>query len=65
MGEDDLLGGLEKNPYFPLVAARAKEENAQAIPICAKTEEDIAGTPRRRKKAFLQKWASSPPVWTT
>ena len=42
VGEDDLLGGLDENPYYPLVAARAKEENAQAIPICAKTEEDIA-----------------------
>ena len=25
VGEDDLLGGLDENPYFPLVAARAKE----------------------------------------
>ena len=32
VGEDDLLGGLDENPYYPLVAARAKEENAQAIP---------------------------------
>ena len=49
VGEDDLLGGLDENPYFPLVAARAKEENAQAIPICAKTEEDIAGSTQEEK----------------
>ena len=24
VGEDDLLGGLDENPYYPLVAARAK-----------------------------------------
>jgi len=50
---DDLLGGLDENPYYPLVAARAKEENAQAIPICAKTEEDIAGSSQEEKLAFL------------
>ena len=54
VGEDDLLGGLDENPYFPLVAARAKEENAQAIPICAKTEEDIASSAQEEKIAFLQ-----------
>ena len=53
VGEDDLLGGLDENPYYPLVAARAKEENAQAIPICAKTEEDIAGSTQEEKIAFL------------
>ena len=53
VGEDDLLGGLDENPYYPLVAARAKEENAQAIPICAKTEEDIAGSSQEEKLAFL------------
>ena len=42
MGEDDLREGIENNKYVPLVAARAKEEGARYIPICAKTEEDIA-----------------------
>ena len=51
--EDDLLGGLDENPYFPLVAARAEEEHAQAIPICAKTEEDIADASPEEKRAFL------------
>ena len=54
VGEDDLLGGLEGNPYYPLVAARAAAENAQALPICAKTEEDIAESTPEEKLAFLQ-----------
>ena len=53
VGEDDLLGGIENNPYFPLVQARAPEEHAQAMPICAKTEEDIAGSSEEEKLAFL------------
>lgn len=53
VGEDDLLGGLEENPYYPLVAARAKAESAQALPICAKTEEEIAGSSQEEKLAFL------------
>ena len=53
VGEDDLLGGIGNNPYFPLVQARAREEHAQAMPICAKTEEDIAGSSEEEKLAFL------------
>ena len=53
VGEDDLLGGIGNNPYFPLVLARAAEEHAQAMPICAKTEEDIAGSSEEEKLAFL------------
>ena len=47
VGEDDLMEGIEK------VAARAKEEGARYIPICAKTEEDIADYSPEEKKAFL------------
>ncbi|MGN0976352.1 MAG: redox-regulated ATPase YchF [Gemmiger sp.] len=53
VGEDDLLGGIDGNRYFPLVAARAETEHAQAIPICAKTEEDIADSTPEEKAAFL------------
>ncbi len=53
VGEDDLLGGLDANPYWPLVAARAAAEGAQAMPICAKTEEDLAGASEEEKLAFL------------
>ena len=53
VGEDDLMEGIENNKYVPLVAARAKEEGARYIPICAKTEEDIADYTPEEKKAFL------------
>ena len=53
VGEDDLMEGIENNKYVPLVAARAKEEGARYIPICAKNEEDIADYPQEEKKAFL------------
>ena len=53
LGEDDLLGGIEANPYYPIVKARADAEGARAIPICAKTEEDIAGYTPEEKKEFL------------
>ena len=53
MGEDDLMNGIENNKYFPLVKARAEAEGAGAIPICAKTEEDIAEYSPEEKAAFL------------
>ena len=53
VGEDDLMEGIENNKYVPLVAARAKEEDARYIPICAKTEEDIADYSPEEKKEFL------------
>ena len=53
VGEDDLMEGIENNKYVPLVTARAKEEGARYIPICAKTEEDIADYSPEEKKAFL------------
>ena len=54
VGEDDLLEGLASNRYYPLVAERAAAEGAQALPICAKTEEDIADATPEEKLAFLQ-----------
>lgn len=53
VGEDDLMEGIENNRYVPLVAQRATAENARYIPICAKTEEDIADYTPEEKKAFL------------
>ena len=54
VGEDDLMEGIENNKYVPLVAARAKEEGARYIPICAKTEEDIADySPEEKKAAYM------------
>ena len=53
VGEDDLMEGIEHNRYLPLVARRAAEEGAKMIPICARTEEDIADYSPEEKKAFL------------
>ncbi len=53
VGEDDLMEGIENNKYVPLVMARAEQEGAKVIPICAKTEEDIADYSPEEKKEFL------------
>ena len=53
VGEDDLMEGIENNKYVPLVAERAAQEGAKVIPICAKTEEDIADYTPEEKKEFL------------
>ncbi len=53
VGEDDLMDGIENNRYLPQVAQRAAAEGAKVIPICAKTEEDIAEYSPEEKRAFL------------
>ena len=53
MSEDDLLAGIEANPYYPVVQKIAEGEGAGCMPICAKTEEDIAGLTPAEKREFL------------
>ncbi len=53
LSEDDLLNGIENNPYYPLVAKKAREDNSGCLPICAKTEEDVADMSREEKREFL------------
>ncbi len=53
MSEDDLMTGMDANPHHQAVRALAAREGAQCIPICAKTEEDIADYTPEEKKAFL------------
>jgi GTP-binding protein YchF len=53
MSEDDLLGGMQENPHYQTVKRLAEGEGAKCIPICAKTEEDIADYSPEEKKAFL------------
>ena len=53
MSEDDLLAGMQENEHYKAVCALAEREGAQCIPICAKTEEDIADYSPEEKKAFL------------
>ena len=53
MSEDDLMSGMEDNPHYQAVKKLAAEEGAECIPICAKTEEDIADYTPEEKKEFL------------
>ena len=53
LSEDDLLGGIEANPYYPVVQKIAAAEGAGCMPICAKIEEDIASYTPDEKKEFL------------
>ena len=53
MSEDDLLGGMQENPHYQTMKRLAEGEGAKCIPICAKTEEDIADYSPEEKKAFL------------
>ena len=52
MSEDDLLGGMQENPHYQTVKRLAEGEGAKCIPICAKTEEDIADYSPEEKKGF-------------
>lgn len=53
LSEDDLLGGIEGNPYYPVVRALAEEQGAGCLPICAKVEEDIAAFAPAERADFL------------
>lgn len=53
MSEDDLMTGMEQNRHYARVQELAATEGAQCIPICAKTEEDIAEYSPEEKHAFL------------
>ncbi len=53
MSEDDLMEGMESNEKYKRVRELAKTENAMCIPICAKTEEDIASYSEEEKHEFL------------
>ena len=53
LSEDDLLGGIEANAYYPVVQKLAATEGAGCMPICAKIEEDIASYTPAEKKEFL------------
>ncbi|MGI6264324.1 MAG: redox-regulated ATPase YchF [Acutalibacteraceae bacterium] len=54
MSENDFSSGnAAGNPFFQKVAALAKAEGAEILPICAKLEEDIAGMEEEEKLLFL------------
>ena len=44
----------ESNPYFQTVAAIAKDEGSQVLPICARSEQEIAELPPEDRAMFLE-----------
>ncbi len=53
LSEDDLLAGIEENPYYPIVQKKAAEDKSGCLAICAKIEEDVNSLSREEKKEFL------------
>jgi len=54
MSEEDFVSGIESNEYYKRVEVYAKEEGAQALPICAKLEQDILELEDDEKAIFLE-----------
>ncbi len=54
MSEDDFSAGIEGNENFNKVAALAKTENAEILPICAALEAEISGLSDEEKVMFLE-----------
>lgn len=52
--DDDGVAEPEGNRYYQLVKARAAEEGAEVIPICAKTEEELAELEAEDRAMFME-----------
>jgi ribosome-binding ATPase YchF (GTP1/OBG family) len=52
--DDDGVADPESNEYYQIVKKRAEAEGAQVIPICAKTEEDLAGMDAEEREMFME-----------
>ncbi|MBQ6757206.1 MAG: redox-regulated ATPase YchF [Oscillospiraceae bacterium] len=48
------ISDLEGNKYYQAVLARANEEGAQVLPICAKTEQELTELSDEEKEMFLE-----------
>ena len=53
MSEDDFSNGIENNESLKKVKERADLEGAAVLPICARTEEEIAQLDKEDKEMFL------------
>ncbi len=53
LSESDFSGGPESNENYQKVAALAKEQGAEVLPICAQMEADIASMETEEKLMFL------------
>ena len=52
--DDDGVADPESNKYYGIVKARAAAEGAEVIPICAKTEEDLAEMDAEDRVMFME-----------
>ncbi len=52
--DDAGVADAENNPFFRIVKARADAEGAQVIPICAKTEEELAELDEEDRALFME-----------
>ncbi len=52
--DDDGVSDPESNAYYQVVKARADLEGAQVIPICAKTEEELAELSEEDRQMFME-----------
>ena len=52
--DDDGVADPESNAYYQLVKERADMEGAQVIPICAKTEEELAELEEEDRQIFME-----------
>lgn len=51
--DDDGVADAENNDYFKIVKERADEQGAQVIPICAKTEAELAELDPEEREMFM------------
>ena len=52
--DDDGVADPEANDYYQIVKKRADAEGAQVIPICAKTEEELAELDAEEREMFME-----------
>ena len=52
--DDDGVADPEANDYYQIVKKRADAEDAQVIPICAKTEEELAELDEEDRAMFME-----------
>jgi len=52
--DDDGVSAPDANPYYQTVASRAQAEGAEVIPICAKTEEELAELDAEDRTMFME-----------
>ncbi len=52
--DDDGVAAPEANPYYQIVKARAEVEGAEVLPICAKTEEELAELDAEDRAMFME-----------